>query len=529
MDNAKFPEGSHLLTLIVGDKSGKEASCMYNFIKDIRPPEISINKIGVVDDKNTSKVDNGVSNNWWTKTSTERLNLLLAAPLKDGICTVSYDPGPDSKPALSGSFSDTVSNIDAGSFIYWIDSLPAGAGRTAADMDGSGMNWRWTIDLVKANGDPLPDGVHTIIIEVADSSGNKNADRIMIAFRIDSKPPLAAITVPANKVFGNAARQGDPVFTITGTASDANLKNIVLQIKDPAGANINGANGVEIGISNAAYTPLDPASYSAEDKVALTWSYPVGNSVFAGLIDGYSYEVNVIAYDEAGNASEKDVWTFTVDKKPPEFEFNFPTRTNPAAGLTPQNFIDVSNPVLDGVGEINRVTGQTLRIQGKVKDATSAVRKLQSRLEKWNWSTGAWEQIDDWEPVVKVPAGAPAGTDDGLYANKSKEITWTKDYGENYPEGLYRLKLRARDESYTQQGSDTGWASNDRGNPAESPYLYFYYDRANPFLTVDGSMDAPETNRIRSRDQTRAGRLTTGVIPRSRRICISTTTAPIPS
>jgi hypothetical protein len=531
-DFSGLSEGPHTLTLVAVDLSGKEASFMYNFIKDVTPPSISFTNIDNENDK--SKVDN----NWWAKSSADR-HILLAGnnttpPLP--LSTIYYEMG--SKPVLTGAFADDISNIAIeigavlpadgsninkynppdGSFRYWIDTDVAGSAREYAVIDGSGRNVRWSIYLTDNGteaGNALPDGVHTIVIEVADTSGVKNNYYQMIAFRIDSKQPVAAIGNKAsltNSVFGSSTYQDDPVFTIKGKASDANLKVLELSIVDKDTTNpitINGSPVVSFDIKGAVYNPLipvPPAAAWVDDKVELDWTYDVNKTLFDSLINGKSYDVIVTAIDQAGNESTQDVWTFTVDTTPPKIEFTNPTDTNPNGTvntLVPADFIDV--PTLAVRNSINRLTSENLKIQGKVTDAFwngnvkikdgTAVKELQSLVEKWNWNTGAWVVIETWKDVRD------------LSTNKFNEINWTKNLlgqetGDldiraidpdttNNPngEGLYRIQLRAKDESFTKNGTNTWNLVSDSGNPVLSDYLYFYYDRTNPTLKIDGEMD----------------------------------------
>jgi len=485
-----FPEGSHTITLFVGDLSGKEASFVYNFIKDVTPPEISftnfIDGSTVYNAANKSKV----AENWWTgMIPAAKLAWLRSNPLT----IIYYDPG--TKPILQGAIADTVSNINIPTFKYWIDNK---AESSLATIDGSGRNVRWTIYLTSdgtVNGTPLPDGVHTIVVNVDDASGAKNDGKHMIAFRIDSKPPAATITVPASSVFGKPDQQPDPVFTITGTASDANLEKLELRIVDKVSGNaisINGNTVITFNTQGAEYIPFGTPSSnpSAEDKVNLTWSQPVTKALYNSMGDGNSYDVKVVASDYYGNKSEEQVWTFTVDKTPPVIEFANPpnSQANNNANLGPSDFIVLST--LAENNRINRLTSENLRIQGKVTDR-NAVRALESQVERWNWGTGAWVVLEAWKNVQD------------LSANRFSEINWTKNLlgqndgdlnistagGATTPEGLYRIQLRAKDESFTQNGTDDWTIATDWGNPVVSGYIYFYYDRTNPELTIDGSME----------------------------------------
>jgi hypothetical protein len=510
-------DGPHTLILVVGDKSGKEASFMYNFIKDTTPPEITFTNTTfredskIYDKDNKSRIydkDSRVpTDDWWAVTDPEIMRVwLLANP----ISTIYYDTG---KPILTGTFADAVSDIDvpvgnvndsSSSFKYWIDGSPDGtAARYEAVIDGSGRNVRWSIYLTGTgleSGKALSDGVHTIMIEVGDKSGIVNDGHYMIAFRIDSKQPAAAITPPANAVFGSAAYQADPVFTIKGTAGDANLADLELRVMDKTtpvkeikfsnpGASNDGLNVTQTWTYN-------PGAPAVDDDVQLAWTYSVTNALFDSLTNGKSYDVIAVAVDSAGNRSEESLWTFIKDTSKPKIIFtNLNTNSE---DLKPADFIEVSKLTVDNArvdsekNNINRLSSENLRIDGRVTDDYSAVRQLQSQIEKWNWDTEGWDIKEAWKDVRD------------LKENKFNEVNWTKNLlgqeggfnigAEGSPEGLYRVQLRAKDESYTENGTnqnylDPDWLASDRGNPAESEYVYFYYDRAIPELTVNGDMD----------------------------------------
>jgi hypothetical protein len=502
--------GAHTLTLSVEDLSGKVASFMYNFIKDVEPPRINFTNIDNAGNK--SWVGN---DNWWDKDDPARRTWLR----NNDISTIYYDTG---RPILQGSFTDDVSNIavtadvnsinifdpldpeggGTGTFRYWIDYKPSKPlttadkdnARTRAVIDGSGRNVRWSIYLTEDGTEgkaALPDGVHTIVIEVADSSGILNDDYYMIAFRIDSKMPKATIASDAvYSVFGSSAQQAATVFTISGTAEDANLKQLSLRITDKLTGNTVGV-GTSVTFSdpgdnndpNNQWTYVPFTTTGPEDKVTLVWKYDVTRTVFSTLDNGKSYDVKVIARDSAGNESEEAVWTFIVDASPPRISFNN-LNTDTDANRVPADFIDTAPPAysMAARNNINRLTSEELRIQGKVTDDYSAVREVQIQVWKWNWNTGTgtgvWTVTEPWTPVQN-------------YAdNKFKEVNWIKDFGSTLQEGLYRIQLRAKDESRTSVA--TNWDSSPptgEGNPAESAYVYFYYDRTNPDLTVDGEMD----------------------------------------
>jgi hypothetical protein len=280
----ELPQGQHTLTLWAADKSGKEGADFVDFIKDTEPPNITFTNLTpenrLYNKDNPSKVDKldaGTVKNWWGKSRQDRQTLLFAAvPDPAPATTISYQLPlttityikDTTVPVLRGTISDLVSIIDLGptagntdsnvgigdvnhsdsKFRYWIDDeyklingVPDTTGRFLAVIDGAGTkNVRWTINLTDdgtLTGTPLYDGVHTIVLTAEDNAHIPiaEADRYMIAFRIDSGDPRSAVTVTgasSNVVYGNIAYQRDPMFTLKVAGDDANLMEVKLRIKN---------------------------------------------------------------------------------------------------------------------------------------------------------------------------------------------------------------------------------------------------------------------------------------------------------
>jgi len=572
-----LPEGQNTLYVWAWDLSGKPGAAWVNFIKDIEPPKITFSNLthktgknSNYDSTNDSKVDKAT---WWSTTPaniTAKQTLLLvddgsnASPKRPlPLTTIYYDTGI---PELRGTITDLVSNIKlttttnpnvgtgdinsdaipnadpslakpASAFKYWIDGETTP--RYHAVIDGKDTkSVRWTINLTDnlvsgdgkagtTGGKPLYDGVHTIVLTAADVSGEEipEAQRYMIAFRIDSKPPRSAVSVTgvsSDVVFGNTAYQTDPMFTLNVTGDDANLERVELQIVNttttptlPTKVTFTARDsdtwtyypkGVPLPTTITLPDSLTrPDSPLTEDYVLFQGKHPVSRTLFTN--DG-KYEVKVVAYDTRDNKSEEYVFRFTYDKTAPVIEFTSPANENQNGTgtpvLTPTDFIDSSS--LAAQNKISRLTSDNLRIQGTVKDTFSPILKVESRVERWDWATGAWVlvpeqgQIDGWKSL-------------GDYSNNTQtQVAWTKNLlGQNNTdsnpsvdldirkidtnnpsgEGLYRIRIRAKDASKIARpfvgGGNDGWESpTGEGNPITSGYVYFYYDRTNPTLEITG-------------------------------------------
>jgi hypothetical protein len=415
----------------------------------------------------------------------------------------------------------------------------------AVKEDGiGGKSIRWTINLTNdgtyTTGTALGDGVHTIMLTAADTAGEVAPPDYMIAFRLDSKVPEATITSNGeeNAVYGNVQYQNNPMFTITLNASDANLKE--LQLKLVRKATKDGEKD-EPKVERI-FDPRTPASAEltnpewiyvprtvsiGDDLVKFTGTYNVNSSLFDGVDDG-KYEAIVVAVDWANNKSEEFVYPFTYDKTPPKIDFTYPNGKNPD-DLTPKDFIEtiiindkeeavIANDTVTPKNNINRLTIENLRIQGSVTDFT-AVKDVQSKVWKWNWLNNGWVVIEDWTTMPDIVGGKA-----DFSTNTLNNVSWTKNllgqdatgigsnldlrepdykgkgkpYSENLEaaEGLYRIQIRAMDEStIASPGADylgvpqttppTSVPRPGKGNPIASEFVYFYFDRTNPTLTLD--------------------------------------------
>ena len=496
-----LPAGSNTLGLTVEDKSGKVTPIQVVFIKDVIPPTFSFTNIEEFPFDQGELDDFGIGN-WWeviTDPGDEAaMNLLKWQWLNEPENRLSletsgviyYDSGV---PVLSGTFDDDVSDVDMDSFQYWIDG-ETGPGRTDKTMNGSGSSWRWSVELVDSGGNALADGVHSIRLEVKDVPGNV-LETGMYFFRIDRADPLAAITHingdsiadgDAKTVFGR--RDGfsadDPVFTITGTASDANIREVQLEISERANPSVfvpldpqNNQNRYIV----LAYDPDAPdtitfGSGNPPETVTLHWTFALTRAVYDGLRPGIRYNVRVTAFDEQGNESEEDVWTFVKDDTPPDINFTGLIQGG-TANLLPSQLI-LPGPGITNANA-NVIMGQTLAIQGVVidRDNISAITALQGRLERWTWSGTAatgWELVpgNDWADI----SGA-----DGTSVN----VPWIKEFP-GLDEGLYRMQVRAKDSAWiATDPASTDWTVGvGGGNPAYSEWLYFFYDRNAPFVDM---------------------------------------------
>jgi hypothetical protein len=472
----------------VEDKSGKKTSFTVPFVKDQVAPDHTFT---------TSLVDmraGGIE--WWDTGNGDQTKWDW---LQDNpVPVIHYDSGV---PYLSGAFNDVTSDIDIGTLKYWIDGQ-LDPPRTVIAWDGSGKNYNWTIPLTVADSTtvPLNDGVHTIEIEVLDRSGNKlydtkdidgevephdRSEYPLYAFRISNSPPSvelaqAVASPPPRSVFGSSAGfTSGTVFTLNGTASGPNLKEVHLQIES--------LPTIVIPALTADGNTLTPI-FSNPNTVDFTWAYHIDAALYAGFANGQTYRVSVTAVDHYGNTSEQGddtEWSFTKDAASPVLSFIGGLNVTAATNLNPTATSGPTALTFGTGGTANLLETGTLTVKGRAEDANSPIKSLQRFLEQWNWSTNSWQAhgsqtLGNW-------------VDFGDFEDQL-DYPWELHLaggGENIiDDGLYRLRIRAKDSSWTQIGTnpdglDPVWSGTDVGNPVYSSYVYFYYDRGVPSLEFD--------------------------------------------
>ena len=554
-DDDLLPEGTtHTLTVSVDDKSGKTGRISVTFIKDRTPPTFTFTNI----DFGRSLANPGAVIDWWDRSNTGLSEQLWNNYKQDyletkdldtgdeGVCTIYYDLG---LPTLTGTFEDSISSV-ATTFQYWIDGETSLPGRTGTVI-GSGRNVRWSIPLTKTDGGnvAVDDGIHTIRISVADIPGNMNDESdvtktppvygkdVMLAFRVDSRRPSATIDMTGRRtVYGGngfnvtgpnynpnqeldehaPSEYGGVVFTVRGTASDENIREVQLRIVDAEGNSkqIPVTNDDEHGASTERRDYASPryttrrfntdSPYTTNyPMITLEWTYRISYSDYATWADG-SYDVVVVGIDHWGNESEEEVWTFTKDTSGPQIEFSPSLKKSPEPFLGPLGTSAFTN-------SINILSADTLVIQGSAIDVYSAVSRMESRLERWNYQTtnpaNGWEV---WDAAANSVITNPNNHWQTIPIASSPNVQWNitvSTAGSLLEEGLYRIRVRAWDDSYVRSGSG--------GNQVESQegYVYFFYDRNSPIITFgvdnfissrnrNGSLEVPVTvtdsNRIKT-------------------------------
>ena len=477
--------GNHTLTFLVEDESGKSSTFLLSFIKDTAAPVLELLNIEPV------IMTPGWFNDAHNSVDRER---------DKGLTVIHYD---GTVPFITGSFTDVSSNVDRNTFRLGFNTDVPDIQIPVNQIEGDGKFVRWTVYLTQNgtdNVDPinpiLPDGMHSIVMEITDTVGNESTDANLYGFRINSQTPAAVLMHPVDNVIGDAnGPDTEKVFTASGSGMSRNLANVQLSIRylgdsapDPFTRSLFKANDQDNAVTNTwiyAATDID----LRDIMETLEWALDItradlkkaGGSEPDGRIKQGSYELSVVTEDMRGIKSEEtgnNVWTFTIDSAQAEFEFsNLHYGAGDPVNRPPAYWLN------DGARE-NRNRIQTPRIRGRVFDALSNLKKVELQIRKWDYAASEWQvynfdtetwgpingDANKWQDLLSVTPSPPS-----MEFRLDWEFT-----GINEPQdGYYCIQLRAEDMSVITGGIG--------GNPVDSPFVYFFLDRNNPALEHEGS------------------------------------------
>ena len=487
-DDAHLPNAVNTLELRATDRTGAVTEYSRTFIIDDVPPaiELQIYKVPLVtnavgDDRTPAEFFTW----WWTEPTANDADRLAWNNARrewaEGRELTVIEP--EGRIAwLAGSFSDDHSDIDLSTVEFWINDETVA--RDFFQREGAGGLITWRIPLTEGGttasaDDPLPDGVHTVSVRVSDAAGNARSTETF-AFRIDGDAPQIGIDPQDGNhtVFGSppTTSANGSAFTIQGTATDANLRYVRLEMLCPDGSNVLTHTS---DIGDAISTTWN---YEYGRLTGFVWSFAVSWDVFDDLPPGI-HEVRATAMDWRGEVSEQAIWHFTKDTASPVI--GFPGR---AAYLRTDDYDPVVNQnQFENTPNIERGT-----IQVTVSD-NSGIRRMQRLLERWTWDSST---VGSWNPVHMYDGDGYRVSDADGWGDIPSAATTNRTWGlpvDTLPEGLYRLRVRALDDSWFD-GHGEDFSATSSGNPATSDWLYFFRDTAVP--TVEFSLPLTMSSRF---------------------------------
>jgi len=504
-------DGLHIITVNARDLAGNTISRDWSFYKDGTGPAISFTNIEEYPHDPAT----------------------VPLPAASGLSVVKIQQGV---LAVTGRLADDFSYIGYANVLF----------------DGSVTG---TVDIPNVNNPqekaknfsiPIPDGLsdgkHRLTITAYDDIGNESKKEDMW-FVVDRDNPEVTdtggmkagpvalndgtgiafpkpITDEEARVFSAAgsditAAGTSVIFTLSGTASDANLRDISFAIRpvssatDPvtkgslaallpewsasAGTFQSGDTGQRLTVTAAA---IPAAGLPAAADGTWNWTLNIlGEDIYnllhaAGYGKGVPCFITISATDLAGQNSEARHWRFYLDDEAPV--------------ITPSNFSDVSAPlpppalqptVFENSGDVSLIV--------TVSD-DKRVKEIKYYISKWNYSTNAWQT---WNNGVLGPVPA-AGSEPWSAAaiTPGSLVTWTltgEDLRTNasaiygganifLTDGQYKISIAASDYSLSQAGV----------SPASTKDVVFFIDREDPAVIWDDQADLRDYFRRSSADNT---------------------------
>ena len=472
IDFDNISEGTHVLELTARDRAGLFKTVVVSFVIDRNPPDAIVNFPSapvVLGTGDFADIDDILD--WWWREPTGGAERLEWNKRRHEWALTAELPivvRGELSTSLRGSLRDTVSDINTSATVFEIrwgteptESLRIFGSSASVNWEGEGRVVNWEIPLAHT----MPDGIHTIRIFAQDNVGNYNWSDTF-AFRLDSVAPEISADLDQldRNVFGAPDRFpiDEPIFTLKGRASGANLSGIVFDFVH--------ADGSPIPIPPDNRFIFDSAWDFEESPPVLDWSLSLTHDAFVLLSQGVDYEIRVSAENLRGVLSQPIVWNFKRDNTSPAIGFTL------ADGFT--GYGDIT-PGTDNIGGFLRLfgTGPSRMIQGTVDDEHSEVYRVEHRIDRWEWdhghvNNGEWKE-GQWTQITDLSSRI-----------SSAMVDWRVILPDNFEAGLYRIRIRAMDISWFEHDPDNDdpWLIG-LGNPAApESWVYFFYDSGHPAL-----------------------------------------------
>ena len=284
------------------------------------------------------------------------------APLIGGLTPIPGSATRDPREAISASFSDVLSGIDAASIRLLIDSTDV---TSSAAISGQSVNYRPAT--------PLADGSHHITLAVSDRAGNTAT--AYWDFVVDTTPPQITVNEPAEgasvatSIFDLSGSVNDPTavvkvngtgvvltgnnFTVTGLALIPGQNTILIEAQDALG------NGSSLPLHLTYVPPAPTASLTATPSqllvggnVVLQWSTSDAISV------SITPDVGTVAASGSVTLSPAATTTYIL------------SATGPGGTATAQTMVTVTQPT----GNVSiSASSSTIELGGSTTLSWSAI------------------------------------------------------------------------------------------------------------------------------------------------------------
>jgi len=227
-------------------------------------------------------------------------------------------PTKDSTPMLTGGAGTAAGDDATVTVTIYQGGSVAGAIATSKSVSVSGGGWSYTAPK-------LDDGTYTARVSQSDVAGNTGTS-VAVTFRVDTSPPVVAVTVPAA---GAALNSSNP--TVSGLAGQASGDDPLVTLKLYAGSTVSGS----------------PIQTDKVTPSGANWT----TGAISALADG-TYTALAEQSDEAGNTGKSAAVTFAIDTTLPAV-----TLTSPAdKGSTSAEFESFSGAAGSAAGDLPQVT-----------------------------------------------------------------------------------------------------------------------------------------------------------------------------
>jgi len=400
-DSAAVAEGLHTIIITAQDIAGNKVEEDWVFYKDTQGPAI---KLDIREELSSS---------------VPARELPVISGGQDGV-------------TLWGTLTDDWSNIDSATCVF--DGVSGSFPVTLEKPGDRDRTKRWSVEIQGTK-----DGKRSVTITALDALGTSKSLGPLY-FVVDRDKPYVmkdkaakditvggvtgrtdgAIETETERVFsaaGVTSGSTTPVFTLKGTASDANLNDIVIVLRNDSSA---GQAVVELtmkdndpdtkdGLPAGDEASGDYYSKDAEQRLKVTyntttqewdWTLSILEKDLYALITppkgnagkGVPRFVSISALDLAGKSSETVHWQFSLDT------------ASPAVNFTGFTALASGKVVFEGASDIT--------MSGTVTD-DNRVKTIRYYLQKYNYATSTWEYYNHstgaWNAAVtSVPAGSLA-------------------------------------------------------------------------------------------------------------------------